>query len=125
MIFVNFKTYEQGTGEKAIELAKMCQEVEKETGVKIVPIVQAADIFQIAALGIEVWAQHVDDAELGQHTGMIPPKAVADDGAGGVLLNHSEDKLNFETILICKVLKYPMQSRNAQNTHLRMSHPKI
>jgi len=81
MIFVNFKTYEQGTGEKAVKLAKICAEVEKETSVKIIPIVQATGIPQIANLGIEVWSQ----AE-------IAP------GTTGVLLNHSDYKISIKKI---------------------------
>ncbi|GAG19922.1 unnamed protein product, partial [marine sediment metagenome] len=47
MIFVNFKTYRQGTGEAAIKLIQICQAVEKKTSVKIFPVVQTADIFRI------------------------------------------------------------------------------
>lgn len=78
---MNFKTYEQGMGKKAVKLAKICQEVEKETSVKIIPMVQAVDIFRIAGLGIEVWSQ-----------------ALFASGATGVLLNHSDYKLPVEVI---------------------------
>lgn len=81
MIFVNFKTYKEGTGEEAVELAKICQEVENETSIKIVPVVQAADISKIADLGIEVWSQ-----------------AVFAPGATGVLLNHSDYRLTIEAV---------------------------
>ena len=81
MIFVNFKTYQQGTGEAALSLAKICAEVEKETGVEIIPLVQAADIFCLTSQGLIVWAQHVF-----AH------------GAKGVLLNHNEKKLSFKDL---------------------------
>lgn len=77
MIFVNFKTYKQGIGEEVVKLAKICQEVEKETSVKIIPIVQPGDILPIANLGIEIWSQAV----------FVP-------GAAGILLNHSDYKLS-------------------------------
>ncbi len=98
MIFVNFKTYKQGTGEAAVKLAKICQEVEKETSVKTIPVVQAVDIFRISCLGIEAWAQYLDDIEYGANTGQILPEAVIEAGAKGTILNHSENKLPVEVI---------------------------
>ena len=98
MIFVNFKTYQQGTGEAALILAKICQEVEKNSGVKIIPIVQAADIFRLVSQGLTVWAQHVDEVDFGPCTGQILAKGILAAGAKGTLLNHSEKKLPFEKI---------------------------
>lgn len=94
MIFVNFKTYQQGTGELALFLAKICVEVEKETGIKIVPIVQTADIFRLASQGLNVWAQYMDGIDFGPHTGQILPESLKEAGAKGVLLNHAEKKLS-------------------------------
>ncbi len=98
MIFVNFKTYEEGTGEKALELARICQEVEQETEVKIFPVVQTADIYRLASQNLTVWAQHIDDIPFGPNTGLTLPQAIAAAGAKGTLLNHSENKLPVETI---------------------------
>jgi triosephosphate isomerase len=98
MIWVNFKTYQEGTGQKALELAKICQEAEKESGVTIIPVVQATDIFRLAQAGFKVWAQHLDDIEYGANTGQILPEAVLAAGAQGTLLNHSENKLPVEII---------------------------
>jgi len=98
MIFVNFKTYQQGTGELALSLAKICAEVAKETGVQIIPIVQAVDIFRLASQGLTVWVQHVDGIDFGSHTGQILPAAVLTAGAKGTLLNHAENKLSLEKI---------------------------
>jgi len=98
MIFVNFKTYQQGTGESALSLAKICAEVEKETGIKIIPIVQVVDIFRLASQGLNVWAQHMDGIDFGPHTGQILPKALKEAGAKGILLNHAEKKLSLEEL---------------------------
>lgn len=93
MIFVNFKTYEQGTGQAAVELAKILEEVARETQVKIIPVVQAVDIKEVASsTTLEVWAQKVDPVEFGAHTGSVVPEAVLEDGATGTFLNHSEAK---------------------------------
>lgn len=109
MIFVNFKTYKEGTGEEAVKLAKVCQVVAKKTAIKIIPVVQAVDIFRLVSRGFGVWAQHVDDINFGPNTGQILPQAIVAAGAKGTLLNHSEYKLPIEvikeTIKRCQALK--------------------
>jgi triosephosphate isomerase (TIM) len=106
MIFVNFKTYQQGTGKASLALAKVCQETEKMTGIKIIPVVQAADIFRLSSQGLSVWVQHVDRVDFGPYTGQILSKGILEAGAKGVVLNHSEKKLSFkETKSILRGLK--------------------
>ena len=91
MIFVNFKTYQEGTGENAVKLAKLMQEVADEYQVKLIPVVQAGDVREIVqSVRLEVWVQNVDNAEFGAHTGSIIPESVKEDGASGTFLNHSE-----------------------------------
>lgn len=100
MIFLNFKTYESGTGEKALSMSKIVEEVSRSTGVKIIPAVQALDIKEITStVSIEVWSQKIDAVTFGAHTGSILPESVFEDGATGTLLNHSESRaLSFETL---------------------------
>lgn len=98
MIFVNFKTYEEGTGKRAIKLAKICQEVSQKSKISITACVQAVDIFRLSSHGFKIWAQHIDDIDFGPNTGQILPWAVVGTGAGGTLLNHSECKLPVEVI---------------------------
>lgn len=94
MIFVNFKTYPQGTGERALELAKICEEVSKSSGVTIIPVIQAVDLTLIKkAVSIPVWVQHLDQFPQGKFTGWINLEAVIEAGAEGTLLNHSEHQL--------------------------------
>jgi triosephosphate isomerase len=93
MIFINFKTYEQGTGVNALVLSEILESVAQETQIKIVPVVQAADVREIAQTSkLEVWAQHIDPVEYGAHTGAVLAEAVVEDGAMGTFLNHSEHK---------------------------------
>jgi len=100
MIFVNFKTYKQGTGFEAIKLVKLLEEVSHESQIKIIPVLQAGDIKEAAiATTLEIWVQHVDPVEPGAHTGFILPEAVLEDGAMGTFLNHSEHKfVNFNDL---------------------------
>jgi triosephosphate isomerase len=100
MIFVNFKTYPQGTGAESLKLIRVLDEVSKEKSFKIYPVVQASDIKEITELtSLEIWVQHIDPVEEGAHTGAVLAEAVFEDGAKGTFLNHSEKKFaNFEDL---------------------------
>lgn len=99
MIFVNFKTYPQGTGKEAIGLVKILEEVSTSEEIKIIPVLQAADIREATTISkLEIWAQSVSSFEPGAHTGQVLAEAVVEDGAAGTFLNHSEAKLDFETL---------------------------
>jgi triosephosphate isomerase len=61
MIIVNFKTYSEATGAKAIELAKKAEKVSSETRISVGIAPQFTDIAPVAeAVDIPVFAQHVD-----------------------------------------------------------------
>jgi len=91
MIFVNFKTYKEGSGENALYLVKVIEEVASKMQIKIIPVVQAADVKEVVSISkLEIWTQHIDPIEYGAHTGAIIPEAVYEDGASGTFLNHSE-----------------------------------
>src|SRR3972149_1688062 len=102
MIFVNFKTFEGGTGTKAISLIKTIEEVAYLSGVKIIPAVQASDVKEaVASSKLEIWTQNIDPVTYGAHTGSILPEAVFEDGASGTFLNHSEAKMgDFEKLKV-------------------------
>jgi triosephosphate isomerase len=100
MIFVNYKTYEEGSDQKAIALTKVLEEVAHESQVKIIPVVQTIDAEAvISATALEIWIQHVDPLNYGPHTGWTLPDEAAKIGVSGVFLNHSEHKFNdFEAL---------------------------
>ena len=98
-IVVNVKTYKEGTGKHALEIAKVMERVNEDTGVSMVIAVQAADIRTVAdSVKIPVFAQHMDAIKYGSHTGWILPESIKEAGAGGVLLNHSEHPMNMKDI---------------------------
>lgn len=91
MIVINFKTYPQSTGEKAVALAKVCQEVAEKSKVKVVIGLQAADIYRVSSLvKVPIFAQHLDPLEPGRNTGWTMASSLREAGAAGVFLNHSE-----------------------------------
>lgn len=100
MIFVNYKTYEESSGERAVSLTKNIEEASAESQIKIVPVVSALDADRVlSSTKLEVWLEHIDPITFGAHTGWISPEAVARLGISGVFLNHSEHKFgNFEDL---------------------------
>lgn len=99
IILVNFKTYEQSIGKKAVPLAKICENVAADTGVTIVVAVSPVDVYRIASeLKIPVFSQHMDPVPLGANTGKDVPEAIMENGAVGILLNHSEDRLRLDVL---------------------------
>ena len=95
MIFINFKTYPQASGENAIKLVRIACDVAETSGVEIISCPQTIDIREvIAASNHPVWTQHVDPFERGRATGWIPAEVAREMGAAGALLNHSEHKLS-------------------------------
>lgn len=93
MIFLNFKTYQESTGKNALFLIKKIEDIVMQTGVSIVPVVQALDIKECKFFtNLPIWTQHIDPVTYGAHTGSILAEAVALDGASGTILNHSEHK---------------------------------
>ncbi len=99
MIIVNFKTYLEATGQRAVELAKQAERASKETGVYIAVAPQFTDIKAVAdAVEIPVYAQHIDPIKPGSSTGHVLVEAVKQAGAVGTLINHSERQIKLADI---------------------------
>jgi triosephosphate isomerase len=107
MIIVNFKTYLESSGARALQLAKQAEKAAKETGACIVVAPQLMDLAKIAAeVEIPVFAQHIDPIKPGSSTGHVLVDAVKEAGAVGTLINHSERQLRLididATIALCR-----------------------
>lgn len=106
MIFVNFKTYKEGTGENALSLARIISKVASETGVEIIACPGEADLKEVIAIVGKAWVQNVDFLERGKTTGWLPVEVAKEAGAEGTLLNHSEHKVERQvlqnTVTKCK-----------------------
>jgi len=99
LILVNFKTYSEATGRKAVKLAKTAEKISLETEVCIGLAPQFVDIASIAStVSVPVFAQHIDPIAPGSFTGHIFPEAVRESGAVGTLINHSERRLKLADI---------------------------
>jgi triosephosphate isomerase (TIM) len=99
IVLVNFKTYVQGTGKKALRLAKIIEKVSKDYDAEFVIAVQPTDIKEISKnVSIKVFAENIEDQQQGQGTGHVIAESVKDAGAVGTLINHSEYQVGLDKI---------------------------
>lgn len=99
LVLINFKTYREAMGHEAVKLAVTAEEVSKRTGVCVAVAPQAMDIRSVVeAAEAPVFAQHIDPVGYGQFTGHVLPESVAEAGAAGTLINHSERRLELKVI---------------------------
>ncbi|MCU4924963.1 triose-phosphate isomerase [Halobacteria archaeon AArc-dxtr1] len=93
-VLVNLKTYPCDP----VAVAEAVRDVADETDARVAVAPQAAHLERVAETGVETWAQHVDAIEHGSNTGHALAESVADAGAVGTLLNHSERRLTLAEI---------------------------
>ncbi|MEF8884542.1 MAG: triose-phosphate isomerase [Haloarculaceae archaeon] len=93
-VLVNLKAYPCDP----LEVARAAADVSDESGVRVAVAPQAAHVEAVADTGAETWAQHVSPVDHGSHTGSTLAEAVADAGAVGTLINHSENRLKLADI---------------------------
>jgi len=94
VIIVNLKTYAEASGQRAIEIARIAEEVSSETGKEIVIAPPMPDLSAVrATVSIPIFSEHVDNVPVGGTTGYVPPESAKAAGASGTLINHSEHRL--------------------------------
>ena len=93
-ILVNLKAYPCDP----VAVAEAARDVAEESGVRIAIAAQAAHLDRVSSTGVETWAQHVSPNGHGSFTGSTLAEAVADAGAEGTLLNHSENRMKLADI---------------------------
>lgn len=99
LVILNFKTYIESSGKKALALAKDMESAYEETGIPMIAAPQAIDIPIIKKeTKIPVYAQHLDSISPGGNTGSNLLEAFIDNGIDGTLLNHSEKRLKLADI---------------------------
>lgn len=102
LIIVNYKTYDRGSGKRAVELTKIIEENGSKRGASVAVAVQPTDIYPISnSCRLPVLAQHIDPINYGSHTGHILPESVRDAGAVGTLINHSERRMKLADLSEC------------------------
>jgi len=112
-LIVNFKNYEEVSGDRAIKLAKAAQAVARKLKVEIVVAPPQPALAMVAeSVRIPVLCQHVDDEKLGSSTGYFLPEIARSYGAVGSLINHSEHRIEMKQIasLVERLRKLGMTS---------------
>ena len=107
IVILNYKTYLESSGEKALELAYALKSASEESGITMVAAPQAADIYRIQnQISLPVFAQHIDPITPGGHTGSNLIETLIEAGISGSLINHSENRMKLadidEVIQLCK-----------------------
>ncbi len=99
VIIINFKAYREGFGKRALQLAKIAENVASRCDEYIGIAVSFLDLpVLVKEVSIDVYAQHVDAVGFGSHTGRINAEMIAEYGAKGSLINHSERRLRLADI---------------------------
>ena len=94
LILINFKCYLEATGNRAVQLAKYAEQASAKLGVTVAVAPQTADLRLVSQqTRTPVFAQHIDPIKPGSHTGQVLAESVLESGASGVLINHSERRL--------------------------------
>ena len=93
-VLVNLKTYPCDP----VAVAEAVRDVDETTDARLVVAPQAVHLERVAETGAETWAQHVDPIDHGSNTGHTLAETVADAGADGTLINHSERRLKLAAI---------------------------
>jgi triosephosphate isomerase len=99
LLLINFKTYLEATGKRAVDLSRRLEKVAQSNDVKVGVVPQFCDIAQVAMqVQIPVFAQHVDPIAPGANTGHVLAESVRAAGGTGTLINHSERNLKLADI---------------------------
>jgi len=99
VIIVNFKLYRQGSGDNAYSLLKTMEKVWEERGVSLIAALNPLDLGALRdKVNIPLIIQHADATDFGAFTGRINLEISKERGADGVLINHSEKRLNIADI---------------------------
>ncbi|MFA6024502.1 MAG: triose-phosphate isomerase [Candidatus Gracilibacteria bacterium] len=95
ILITNFKSYQESTGPRAVELAKLHERVANELGVNTAIVGMFLDLPMLAScVSIPVLAPHLDGVGYGAYTGLIPVEVARGVGIDGAMLNHSERRIS-------------------------------
>ncbi|MCA9379139.1 triose-phosphate isomerase, partial [Candidatus Dojkabacteria bacterium] len=107
-LILNFKTYPEASGDKALDLARIVDKLAGKTKLKLTICPQTADIYRLREHfpHLSIWSQHIDNIAPGRNTGWTSASTITMAGANGTLINHSEHKVGLQaieqTIQLCK-----------------------
>lgn len=109
MFIINYKNYEEISGNNASKLAAVADRVAKKYGVKIAVAPPHHLLSGISYSG-PILSQHVDNAKVGSTTGFVIPELLKKSKISGSLINHSEHRIPEKDIveLVSRLQKLKM-----------------
>lgn len=113
VMVINYKTYPESVGPAAMELSRLCDELARKSGASLVICPPVSELFCIQAeVGLPVWGQAADAVEPGGRTGHVTLEMLQNTGAEGLLINHSEKRLQIADIewLVARARKLGLAS---------------
>jgi triosephosphate isomerase (TIM) len=98
-LIINFKNYDEVSGDGAVKLARAAQAVAKKLKATIVLAPPQPALAHVAKnVKIPVICQHIDNEKVGSSTGYFVPEIAKSYGASGSLINHSEHRIEMKHI---------------------------
>ena len=98
VLMVNFKNYREGVGANAEKLAVLIEEESRNYNVDVFLVVNPADVFRVSKVTKLKILSVAEPFSFGRHTGFVIPEALKENGAFGLLINHSEHSIDLEKI---------------------------
>ena len=101
IFLINYKAYREAIGENAVVLTEAIEDVaESFRDITFIISPQPSDIRLLRNIvqKVKIFGQHADPIEPGAHTGHILLEALKEAGVSGVMINHSERRLDYDAI---------------------------
>lgn len=100
ILIVNYKAYEQAFTENGEVIAETARRISgKLSNTRIILAIPAPLVYKIARIYDDIYLQHVDPVGPGSHTGFLPAATIKYLPVTGTLVNHSEHKLAYRSIM--------------------------
>lgn len=93
MFVINCKNYQEVTPRRIASIAAAAKKASSKYGIKIAIAPPPHMLGQALETGCMVFAQHLDNAKVGNTTGYIVPELAKKAGVAGSLINHSEHRI--------------------------------
>jgi len=93
LFIINYKNYEEISGQNGARLAAIADKVAKKRRVRIAVAPPHSLLGTIRDYSGPILAQHVDNAKTGSTTGFVVPEILKKSKIGGSIINHSEHRI--------------------------------
>jgi triosephosphate isomerase len=99
LFIINYKNYEEISGDKSAKLASIADRIAKKYKVKIAIAPPHHLLSSIQNYSGPILSQHVDNAKIGSTTGFVIPELLKKSNISGSLINHSEHRISSKDII--------------------------